>query len=443
MEHGKLQIEYLGIVLRFATISRLRNKRNYHMTTERLYYLDGLRVFTMLMVVACHVSLSFFPIPLPFWAITDDSAHPYATLIFSSVNSVSMPLFFVISGIFAQRLFQTKGPRAFFINRLHRIGLPLLATWLLLVIIMQCVYFMIVLGQVMTCYYGPDATRVGSLWNFWQDVGFAAKEDWNWKNLQLSLGWLWFIYYLLLFYSLLGLSLALRRFNLIATGLDKGWQWLTHAFLSPKRIFWLGLTSTVLVSFSSGFFERGYWFIRVPSNFTPNISMLLFFGLPFIMGWFLATHQQVIDEWQRYRWQYTCGGVLALLLCLTLEFHYQLVFEAPQYYYLKIVSYALKMLACWMLIFGLFGLFKTYLNKANTLIKSLTEVSYWVYLTHIPVVLALQVGLLASPWPMAVKFVVIYSLALVVVIACYRYFVKDTFIGKILNGRREPLQPAG
>jgi peptidoglycan/LPS O-acetylase OafA/YrhL len=68
--------------------------------------------------------------------------------------------------------------------------------------------------------------------------------------------------------------------------------------------------------------------------------------------------------------------------------------------------------------------------------RYLADASYWLYLIHMPIVMALQVALSQLDWPGLIKFAVIIVVAIPPMLASYHLLVRFTFIGAILNGRR-------
>jgi peptidoglycan/LPS O-acetylase OafA/YrhL len=66
------------------------------------------------------------------------------------------------------------------------------------------------------------------------------------------------------------------------------------------------------------------------------------------------------------------------------------------------------------------------------------DASYWIYLVHLPLVLALQTAFAKADLPAGVKYALILAIALPLLFASYQVLVRRTFIGAILNGRRAP-----
>jgi hypothetical protein len=69
-------------------------------------------------------------------------------------------------------------------------------------------------------------------------------------------------------------------------------------------------------------------------------------------------------------------------------------------------------------------------------VRYLSDSSYWLYLAHLPLVIAGQILLLPLPWPPFVKFVVLLAVSTALLLASYRWGVRDTVVGRLLNGPR-------
>ncbi|MDG3007295.1 acyltransferase family protein [Paludisphaera mucosa] len=91
---------------------------------DRRSDLDALRAGAMLLGIALHASLSFFP---AYWVVSDRSQEPAFGLLFSAVHGFRMPLFFVMSGYFSAMLLHRRGRAALVEHRFRRVFLPLLA----------------------------------------------------------------------------------------------------------------------------------------------------------------------------------------------------------------------------------------------------------------------------------------------------------------------------
>ena len=100
--------------------------------------------------------------------------------------------------------------------------------------------------------------------------------------------------------------------------------------------------------------------------------------------------------------------------------------------------------AVWLFIFSFTGLFLRYLSAPSIKMRYLSDASYWIYLVHLPLTAFFPVLLGHLPWPAFIKFTIVLSLSTAISALTYHYFVRATFIGQALSGRKYPLKkPAG
>jgi peptidoglycan/LPS O-acetylase OafA/YrhL len=98
-------------------------------------------------------------------------------------------------------------------------------------------------------------------------------------------------------------------------------------------------------------------------------------------------------------------------------------------------------LAIWTTSFAAIGLALRFLSGFSPMRRYLADASYWLYLIHLPILIALQVAVSQLDWPWPVKFAAIMLIALPPMFASYQWLVRYSFIGMVLNGRR--ISPAG
>ena len=90
----------------------------------------------------------------------------------------------------------------------------------------------------------------------------------------------------------------------------------------------------------------------------------------------------------------------------------------------------------WTMSLGLIGLFRRLFPQPRPAVSWLADASYWMYLVHVPLVIVAQ--LLVRPWPLpaGVKFLVILATVTPLLLVSYRFGVRYTAIGSLLNGPR-------
>ena len=95
---------------------------------SRLLYLDNLRILLTLLVIFHHAAIAYGGSGS--WAIKDpatDEISPIILTVFNAVNqSFFMSAFFLLAGYFTPRSLERKGSKNFIIDRLIRLGVPIL-----------------------------------------------------------------------------------------------------------------------------------------------------------------------------------------------------------------------------------------------------------------------------------------------------------------------------
>ena len=90
----------------------------------------------------------------------------------------------------------------------------------------------------------------------------------------------------------------------------------------------------------------------------------------------------------------------------------------------------------WLLILGVAGLFLRYLAGHSAYRRYLCDSSYFLYIAHMPVILAFQLLLKDVALPPLAKIAIALVGTIAILMPIYRYAVRPTFIGAVLNGRR-------
>jgi hypothetical protein len=97
----------------------------------------------------------------------------------------------------------------------------------------------------------------------------------------------------------------------------------------------------------------------------------------------------------------------------------------------------------WTASMGLIGIARRVLSRPNARIRYISDSLYWLYIAHLPVVVAGQFALAYMPLPRFVEFVGLTSATTLVLLLSYQWFVRYTWIGHLLNGRRVHPQRSG
>jgi peptidoglycan/LPS O-acetylase OafA/YrhL len=196
-------------------------------------------------------------------------------------------------------------------------------------------------------------------------------------------------------------------------------RWL---IVSPARLLWL-IPLTLIPQFFMGP-DAPPLGPDTSSGLLPKPHLLLYYGIFFAFG---AMYFDADDEKGRldYWWWLLLPAGLFLALPIGLAYTGNLALSA-----VASVVYA------WTMCFGMMGLFRKLLTQENRTIRYVSDSSYWLYLTHLPLILAAQVIVRDWPMPAVMKFVIICTAVTGVLLIAYQTMVRYTWIGRMLNGPR-------
>ncbi|HBM55341.1 MAG TPA: glucan biosynthesis protein, partial [Acidimicrobiaceae bacterium] len=105
-------------------------------------------------------------------------------------------------------------------------------------------------------------------------------------------------------------------------------------------------------------------------------------------------------------------------------------------------SVVLQVLYVWGMTFGLIGLFRQLLSGERYWVRYLSDASYWMYLLHLPLVILAQDWIRDWDIPRIPKFLAICWGVSGLLLLTYRYLVRYTPIGTLLNGPRTRPEPS-
>jgi ABC-type multidrug transport system ATPase subunit/peptidoglycan/LPS O-acetylase OafA/YrhL len=385
---------------------------------SRLHALDAVRGFALLLGVAFHAALSFMPgWPPGIWAMNDNSPSQFLSDAAFVTHVFRMSLFFFIAGFFARLMHQRLGTGGFWANRAKRIGLPLIIGWIILF------------------------PLIGYLWTVGLTKVLGAPP--TMPEMPKTLGafpltHLWFLYQLLLTYAaFLGLRAIFRKLDparKFAAQLERA---ATFSIQSLVGVLTLGIPLAItLIWLPMWFYWQG---IPTPDqSLIPQVPASVGFGTAFAFGWFVHRSRDALQAIAA-RWiVHLAIGIIATGWMLHVV--HATPMAAPGLTK-NAFAYAFGV-AVWGWTLGLTGAALRFLSNYSATRRYIADASYWVYLAHLPVVVALQVWVGHWPlhWSIKYPFIVIASFA--VLFLSYHFLVRSTFVGQMLNGRKYPRKRA-
>ena len=389
----------------------------------------------MLLGIVLHATLPYFSRIAEFEYIwpADDDQSILIFLVFDFIHVWRMPTFFLMAGFFAHLVLDRRSMSTFVLDRLKRIALPL-----------------VLFGAVMAVVIPP-------IWvyGWYGAISFEASLDAlrNRQDLESSgelIAHLWFLYYLLLMYFVLVVLRQLagllprRSFTWLAFPIQIG-RYVRDAVYTRIPLA-LILAAVVLLVFRAGDESRPIWPLNVPD--------VLYGSLFFFYGYGLYARRELIERLTRTE-------TLAVLWALAAAvFFVHLVLlgaaddaskqgaEEETLKFLWLIGAIFYGASAVFLSVGLVGLFERVMRLPLPWVRWLADSSYWIYIVHLPIVAFLTFylahldrqgwlkTLTGFSWNAEMKFMVACALTGVLGIATYRYLVRYTPIGTLLNGKR-------
>jgi peptidoglycan/LPS O-acetylase OafA/YrhL len=378
---------------------------------QRYHALDGLRVTMMLLGLGLHSAITYVPTEF-----RDPSAWPYfdptesrgLLLLVVFIHWFRMPVFFAMAGFFAALLSDRRGVDGMIQNRFQRVGLPLLAGWLIVPALMLAATLFA------NTQNRPEADILGgaSFGVFWA-----------------SLHHLWFLYHLLIFCLCAWVTIRIAAICELRFGTV---DLFARAVISKP----LGMTSIAVVTAVLLFLMDEPGKFGTSNGFVPALPILAVHALCFVFGWALYRHRNFLDTFGRNARRNTALTVVA---CAVWFWTAGELDRDRGNVALALFASLAGALFMWAAIHGFIGLFLKHMNRPSRFIRYLSDSAYWVYLLHLPVVIAVQ-GLLAKAvLPAEAKFTSVLVSVAVICLATYHFGVRSTVVGVFLNGRRYPV----
>jgi glucans biosynthesis protein C len=202
---------------------------------------------------------------------------------------------------------------------------------------------------------------------------------------------------------------------------------------------WGGVILIALPMISSFYFNPSWlmWFgIPTPdTGLLPNTSALVIYGTAFGLGWLLNTQPELLRNLEQ-RWLFhLVVAVIATISSLLIVGTTPVLMPAAQDI-TKLGYAALYSLAAWSWAFALIGGSLGFLSNFSPVRLYIADASYWIYLVHLPLVMALQTLVGKLEWSWVLKFPLILVAAFAILFSSYQLLVRYSFIGVILKGRR-------
>jgi hypothetical protein len=300
-----------------------------------------------------------------------------------------MTTFFLIAGFFAHMSFHRRGAWGFIKDRLQRIAVQLLVGWPILFAAMSFVVF----------------------WAASFPDGGIPPGARNWPPVlpRFPLTHLWFLYVLLEFYATVLLlrfvTVRLDGSGRLRAGVDRLIALVMRSTLAPAI-----LAVPIGIAFAADPKWLMWFGVRTPDqSLVTNLQAVVGFGTAFGIGWLLHRQIDLIRILER-RWLSNLIVAIALIAASL-----ALAGLPPRPIgdiVTRLAGCVCYALAIWTTTFAVIGLALRFLSGFSATRRYIADSSYWLYLIHLPIVMALQVAVSPLDWPRPLKFAAILLIAL-------------------------------
>ena len=255
------------------------------------------------------------------------------------------------------------------------------------------------------------------------DIGRAAASIYAVLT-SVSFHHLWFLWFLCILAAVFAVyALLLDRY---------GWRPAGGAWiLSPMRYLWV-IPLTMIPQWWMSEISYGP---DTSAGVIPMPHALLYYAIFFGFG---AVYYDCGDEHGSVGKWWPLTVPLSLLILFPLGLGATYGYEElglPQEWRRPLAD-LLQVSYTWFMTFGLMGLFRRLLQRENRAARYVSDSTYWLYLAHLPLTVLAQIWMKHWNWNPFIKFTFVCVLVTGVVLVSYEAFVRYTWVGAMLNGRK-------
>lgn len=360
------------------------------------------------MGIVFHASASFLPAPAHFWIVQDSHRSQALGVLFFTAHVFRMTTFFLIAGFFAHMAFHNRGALGFIADRLKRIALPLLVGWPIL------------FGITLAVWSATGAART-------LPASFPAFP-------RFPLVHLWFLYVLLELYVLVLILrwgvIQMDPSGCVRAGIDRLFRVVMSGPLGA-----IVLAIPLFAAFAANPKWRMWFGVPTPDkSLVTNSTAVIAYGCALACGWLLHRQIGLIRNLER-DWVLNLIVAIGLITaCLAMVGVAPVSTPLPSEA-IRLAGAACYALATWSATFAVIGMAIRFMSGFSPVRRYVADASYWVYLIHLPIVVALQVGVARLDWPWPAKLATILAVGFTLMFASYQLLVRHSFIGRALGGR--------
>ena len=378
---------------------------NQPTSKKRLYFLDNLKAFVILLMVVFHIAMGYTTWDLKWWTVNDIQKHSFFDLFVLETDVYIMPIMFLIAGYFAAPALFNKSITRFWQSKLRRV----IAPWILGVLFIAPFIA-----------YSTPFSRMDTPPNYFS---FVMNDFFGPAFQQAPF---WFLGVLTLFFLLLTIA-----YQLNPTYFKKAPQAST-----PSMWFFplFALLSAIPFFLANLFFWCDLWYIKLYVIAFQPVRIGLYacyFGLGVYAwqnAWFtLEGYKPNVTRW-------ATSMVIMLFVFTAYRVLFTLVPAVPTLY--KVGHAIVFSLFSLSATFGLIAIFYKFINSDAYLWRRLSANSYTIYIIHQCVVIPIACTVQKIHMNVFVKYIGVSILSLVLCFLVAEYIITPI----LASGKKANLQ---
>ncbi len=378
-------------------------------------------------MIAHHVGQAYGPTGGE-WPIQEAARAPILGPFFTVNRSFFMSLFFLISGYLMVMSYDRSQPAVFVRGRLLRLGIPLLAFFLLVIPVQQYL-----------CHWQAGHLGAMSFGRYYADCYLGQSQPpagWKGRWPEMNFGHLWYVEHLLIVslgYALL--RIVWKRFSGaqptsagigIASGAGGAQMRLPGVPIVLLFAVALALVSAIVrIPYPIDKWIGFLGFIQVAFADVPrDLSFFVLGAVAYRRQWFVGLPSGIGRAW-----------LLTGLALATLWYAYAMALSRflPLSRDVMSIIYPLwEAVLCCGLCIGLLYLFREKFNRQNRWTKAMAEGQYAAYLFHVPIVVLIQYAIAGMPLPPFAKFVFVTAAAVPLTFLFAHWIRQPAWLRRIL-----------
>ncbi|SHK23166.1 glucans biosynthesis protein C [Nocardiopsis flavescens] len=373
----------------------------------RIHGLDALRGSALLLGILLHSLMPFAP-EMP-WLVVDDRSSPLAFAGVYVIHLFRMTLFMLLAGYLGRMVLVRRGPRSYFRDRVVRILLPLFAFWPVSVFS---------LGVIATVAAGTGTGGTPA----------PPPIDAPLVLLVFTPGQLWF---LLVLFEIIVLVLVARAVLLRVLGPERAGRWSARiggALSHPAGVLLAAVPYAAALLLQGGDPAQG---IMAPPTVLPEAAPLVGYLGAFLAGWFLHAAPDALGR-MAPRWPLLLAPAVLGTVFMVLPVAAGLPAAAGA---------GVVALTGLLWTYGLTAFMVKVFSREHAVVRYLADASYWMYLMHLPLLVAIEVPLAGLEWPIMAKLLLTWTVTTALLLGGYQLLVRRTALGRWLNGTRRRSGP--